>query len=210
METVILAVRHGETEWNLVGRMQGHSDSPLTATGVRQARLLAEGLAGKRVDILYSSDLGRALRTAEIIAGRLSLDIQVDPRLRERQLGVMEGLTRQEFAARFPQDAAQFNSGDPDYAVPGGESARQRHGRCVACAEDLARRHAGKRLLLVGHGGTLCSFFYKATNTALTEPRRFSVLNASVSSFRVDGGQWLLDTWGETAHLDALRALDDN
>jgi len=203
--TVLYAVRHGETEWNLVGRQQGHLDSPLTATGVRQARLLAEGLVGKRVEVLISSDLGRAVRTAEIIAGRLSLEIQLDSRLRERQLGVMQGLTKREFAEKFPEEAARFKTGDPDYVLPGGESARQRFRRCVDAAEDLARLHAGKRILLVGHGGVLCSFFYKATNTALTEPRHFSVLNASISSFHVAEGQWRLDSWGETAHLEAMR-----
>jgi len=210
MNTVIFAVRHGETEWNLHEKQQGHFDSPLTDNGVKQAQLLADGLAGKNIDILFSSDLGRALQTADIIAEKLSLDIHTDSRLRERHLGIMQGLTKKEFAEKYPEEAAQFDTGDPDYILPGGESARQRTNRCFDCAEGLAMSNAGKRILLVGHGGVLMSLFYKVTNTPLSEPRRFSIFNASINSFSISDGQWRLDTWGEIAHLKDMRALDDN
>ena len=78
------------------------------------------------------------------------------------------------------------------------------------CAEDLAARNAGKKILLVAHGGVLNSFFYRATNTPITEPRRFSLFNASINSFSITAGNWRLDTWGEIAHLGELQALDDN
>ena len=210
MKTIIFAVRHGETEWNLLGKQPRHLDSPLTDDGIRQAHLLAEGLVGKNIDILFSSDLGRALQTADIIAKRLSLDIHVDSRLRERHLGITQTLTKEEFAEKYPEEAAQFNTEDPDYILPGGESARQRFNRCIDCAEDLARSNADKRILIVGHGGVLNSLFYKATNTPRTEPRRFSLFNASINSFCISDGQWRLDTWGEIAHLKDMRVLDDN
>lgn len=207
---LLYAVRHGETEWNLIEIQQGHLDSPLTEIGVRQAHLLADGLVSKNIEVLYSSDLGRALQTAEIIAEKLSLDIVQEARLRERNLGIMEGLTKKEFADRYPDEAVRFNTGDPDYVLPKGESARQRYQRCVDCAEDLAARNVGKKILLVAHGGVLNSFFYKATNTPLSEPRRFSLFNASINSFSITEGNWRLDTWGEIAHLGDMRTLDDN
>ena len=209
MNTVIYAVRHGETEWNALEKTQGHLDSPLTENGIRQAQLLAGGLAGKNIDILFSSDLGRALRTAEIIAKRLSLDIHTDARLRERNLGIMQGLTPGEFEGRHPEEAARFYSNDPDYVVPGGESLRQLFDRSVECAEDVARNNAGKIVLIVGHGGVLRSFLHKATNTPWTESRRYSLFNAGINSFSVSDGQWRLDTWGMIAHLEGMEASDD-
>jgi 2,3-bisphosphoglycerate-dependent phosphoglycerate mutase len=210
MNTVLYAVRHGETEWNLIERQQGHLDSPLTGKGIKQAQLLANGLANKNIDILYSSDLDRALQTAEIIAKRLLLDIHTDPRLRERHLGILQGFTKKEFEERYPEEAVRFDSDDPDYVLPGGESLRQCVHRCIQCAEETARDHAGKNILIVGHGGVLRSFFHKATHAPLAGPRRFSLFNASINSFCLSNGQWRLDTWGEIAHLEDLKALDDS
>jgi 2,3-bisphosphoglycerate-dependent phosphoglycerate mutase len=210
MNTILYAVRHGETEWNSVEKQQGHLNSPLTENGIRQAQLLADGLAKKNIDILFSSDLGRALQTAEIIAKRLSLDIYTDSRLRERHLGIMQSLTRKEFEERYPAEALKFNSNDPDYVLPGGESSRQLFNRCIECAEEIAGNNAGKNVLMVGHGGVLKSFFHKATNTPLAEPRLYSLFNASINSFSISNGQWRLDTWGEIAHLQDMKALDDN
>jgi 2,3-bisphosphoglycerate-dependent phosphoglycerate mutase len=209
MNAVLYAVRHGETEWNSVEKQQGHLDSPLTENGIRQAQFLADGLAKKNIDILFSSDLGRAMQTAEIIGERLSLRIHTDMRLRERHFGIMQSLTRKEFEERFPAEARKLHSNDPDYVLPGGESARQLFNRCIECAEELAGNHAGKNILIVGHGGVLKSFFHKATNLSLAEPRRYSLFNASINSFSISNGQWRLDTWGEIAHLQNMRTLDD-
>jgi probable phosphoglycerate mutase len=209
MNTVLYAVRHGETEWNLIERQQGHLDSPLTGKGIQQAQLLANGLAKKNIDILYSSDLGRTLQTAEVIAKRLLLDIHTDSRLRERHLGILQGLTKNEFERRYPEEATRFDSDDPDYVLPGGESLRQCFIRCIECAEEIARDNGGKNILIVGHGGVLRSFFHKAANTPLGGPRRFSLYNASINSFSLSNGQWRLDTWGEIAHLETMKVLDD-
>ena len=209
MTAQIYAIRHGETEWNSLGRQQGHLDSPLTPNGVRQANLLAGGLLPKRIEILYSSDLGRALQTAEIIAKTLSLNVCTDSRLRERHLGILQGLTMQQFEELYPAEYELFSSNDPDYILPGGESARQCFERCVAYAEGLATENNGKNILIVGHGGVLKSFFHKTIGTSLRMPRRFSLFNGSINSFRVSNGHWMLDTWGEIAHLHNGQALDD-
>lgn len=208
--TVLFAVRHGETEWNLIERQQGHLDSPLTGHGIKQAHALANGLADRGIEVLYSSDLGRALQTATIIADKLGLMIHQDQRLRERHLGTMQGFTRQEHAERYPEDAAAFSAGDPDFVIPGGESIRQQYERSVRCAEDLATRHPGQRVLVVAHGGVLTSFFRRALRLPLSEPRRFSLFNASINSFSISYSQWRLDSWGETAHLKGMSTLDDN
>ncbi len=209
MNTIIYAVRHGETEWNSLGISQGHLDSPLSENGVRQTQLLAGGLARKNIEVLFSSDLGRALQTAEIIARPLSLDIHTDARLRERNLGIMQGLTRREFDKRYPEEGARFDSNDPDYVIPGGESLRQLFDRAVECAEEIARSNAGKVILLVGHGGVLRSYFHKSTNTPWTVSRHYSLFNASINAFSISNGQWHLDTWGEIAHLENTKVSDD-
>lgn len=208
--TVLFAVRHGETEWNLAERQQGHLDSPLTQRGLTQAHALANGLAGQGIEVLYSSDLGRALQTATIIADRLGLAIHEDQRLRERHLGTLQGLTRRELSERYPEDAAAFSAGDPDFVIPDGESIRQQYERCVRCAEDIAVRHPGQRVLVVAHGGVLASFFRRALGLPLSEPRRFSLFNATINSFSISNGAWRLDSWGRTGHLRGMPTLDDN
>jgi probable phosphoglycerate mutase len=209
MPTRVYVVRHGETEWNSMGRQQGHLDSPLTDLGIRQAHLLAKGLAKKKIDILYSSDMGRAVLTAEIIAAMLSLPVHTEARLRERNLGILQGLTKEEFEERYPEAARLFDARDPDYVLPGGESLRQSFDRCVSCAEEIARENEGRNVLIVAHGGVLRGFFHKATDAPMVGPRRYSLFNAGLNTFRISEREWSLDTWGEIAHLEDTAALDD-
>lgn len=207
--TIVFAVRHGETEWNLVGRSQGHLDSPLTDRGVNQAHALAKRLRGRGVDVIYSSDLGRASRTANIIAGELNLNVHIDARLRERHLGLLQGMTHTEFSERFSKAYAALASGDPEYVIPGGESARQRYSRCISCCTELVARHRGRTILLVMHGGLLMSLLYYTLHIPLSEPRRFSIFNAAFNRFSISRDIWHLDCWGDISHLRDMTTLDD-
>lgn len=208
--TTFYVVRHGETEWNLIGKQQGHFDSPLTTEGMLQSKALTEGLADKSIEFIYSSGLGRALKTAEHIGTRLDLPVQVDKRLNERNLGILQGLTREEFKQRYPDPEFTLNSRDPDYFLPGGESFRQVYERSVKCLEELAKRHSGQNILIVTHGGVLRCFFYKAVGLPLSCPRRFSLFNASINRFTIEGDTWRLDTWGDISHMGGILALDDS
>jgi len=208
--TTLIAVRHGETEWNTCGKQQGHLNSKLTPLGIKQAQAIAEDLVERGIDVLYSSDLGRAVETSKIIAERLSLDIITDARLRERHLGTMQGITRIEFQKLYPDEAKAFNSGDPDYVLPGGESVRQRHNRCLSCIEQLAQNHPGRTICIVAHGGVLMSMFHRALNLPLSEPRNFSLFNAAINTFSINNGRWRLDSWGQIHHLKGMHTLDDN
>ena len=207
--TRILVIRHGETVWNAVGRQQGHLDTELSELGVAQAGAIAEALPGAGIDVLYSSDLGRAIQTARIVAQRLGLEVRQEERLRERHLGIMQGLTMEEFSQRHPADYANFRQGDPDWALPGGESIRQRHDRAVAGACDLAARHVGQTVAIVTHGGVLESLMRHAVGLSLEVPRQFSLFNASINTFSVTNGRWRLDRWGATDHLRSLDTKDD-
>ena len=206
-DTHLIAIRHGETEWNKEGRFQGHLNSALNKEGLAQAQALGERLTAERFDLLLSSDLGRALQTASAIAMRSGHEIVVEPRLRERRMGVFQGLTPGEVQARYPEEYARFSSRDPDYVIPEGESMRQLFERSVACFTELARRHAGLTLATVTHGGVLAMLYRHARAMPLDAPRDFPLHNTGVNRFRHRRGAWQLQSWGDIAHLE--HALDD-
>lgn len=208
--TIVYAVRHGETEWNLIGKQQGHMDSPLTALGIKQAYALATGLMNRGIEFIISSNLGRALKTAEIIASKLKLSVTTNELLRECHLGSLQGFTKDEWRKKYPNEWSVYQSGDPDYCFPGGESARQRNERAVKCVEVLAQQYKGNVILIVTHGGILSGLFYHAIGLSLSAPRRFSLFNASISSFSIDRNFWKMRSWGETQHLQGIETLDDN
>ncbi|MGD9202308.1 MAG: histidine phosphatase family protein [Chitinispirillia bacterium] len=207
--TLLYVVRHGETEWNLSGKQQGHMDSPLTNHGIQQAYALAKVLQGRNIEFIYSSDLGRALKTAEIIGKSLSLSVKTEERLRERNLGTLQGLTMDEWQNQFPQEWKAFISGDPDYCFPNGESARQRYERTVNCVESIVKQHKNRTVLIVTHGGVLSGLFYRTFNIPFSTPRNFSLFNATINLFSVSNGNWRLDIWGEKYHLHGMELLDD-
>ena len=144
--TDILIARHGETDWNREGRWQGWADPPLNDTGRAQARELAEELRQLPFDAVYSSDLKRAHETALIVAEPHGVPVVVDQGLREIDIGSWSGLTRSEIHERFP-----------DGARPDGESHEQHFARTREAVLRIARANDGKRILIVGHGGTIRS-----------------------------------------------------
>jgi broad specificity phosphatase PhoE len=138
--TTLLLVRHGETDWNADGRLQGHTNRPLSDFGRRQARQLAEELDGEKLDALYSSDLARARATAEIVGERLGLAVALDPDLREKDWGTWEGLTAVE------RDRVEFV----------GESTEAHQERMLRALRRISERHPGdERVLVVTHGGSI-------------------------------------------------------
>ena len=152
----LVLVRHGETDWNAEERAQGHTDVPLNSVGRAQAAVVARVLAELEPTRLWSSDLARALQTAELVAVATGLDIEPDPRLREYDMGLRSGLTRADFAQRFPREYAAWLAGDSSHPVPGEESIAQVHARVVpALRECLAALAEGETGIVVMHGGCL-------------------------------------------------------
>ncbi len=207
--TEFIVVRHGETAWNAEGRLQGHLDSPLNEEGLAQALLLGECLARERFSQLYSSDLGRALQTVQPIADRSGRRVVSDARLRERNLGVFQGLTGAECERRSPEHYARFKLRDPDHVIPGGESMRQVYERVSGVFADLARKHPGERAVVVTHGGALDALYRFANGLRLEQPRDFPIFNASVNVVRQEEGRWSIVRWGDISHLTRDAALDD-
>lgn len=205
--TDFILVRHGETTWNLEGRRQGQSDSPLTPLGLAQARAIAERLADEPIDALYSSDLTRTLRTAEQIAAVSGLPVISDPRLREKSFGVIEGLRSSEVPARYPEVAARMAQHSPDYAPPGGESLAAAQTRVVSALEELVGRHTGGRLVIVSHGAVLGMFLRHALDVSLSARRSFTLENGSLSfvSYWPREAMWHITSLGEISHLRGVK-----
>jgi probable phosphoglycerate mutase len=229
--TRVLLVRHGETIWNKEGRIQGHLDSELTARGVAQAESVAARLRGKALDAIYSSDLGRAYKTAERIADVTGCPITVERRLRERNLGIFQGLVEDEIRERFPDEWGKFLNRNPDYRIPGGESARDRVLRAESLLDEVANLYSGKTVLFVTHGGILDGVFRLVTGLPLDAPRKFKIWNAGINliSRSEDAGPsaadtgspaaggppsatgrgWMIELWGDTGSIPSNEGLVD-
>jgi broad specificity phosphatase PhoE len=207
---LLIAVRHGETEWNLQGREMGQLDSSLTPRGVQQAEALGRRLSDLKVDQLYSSDLGRALRTAEIIGAMCAKPVQVDTGLRERHMGVFQGLTWQEIGTRFPKEREAYQVSGFFEAVPEGETAQERQNRSVEVLTKIAGRHADETVAVVTHGGFLMGFLEFVLGMPFGGGKRFKKQNASYNAFEYANGRWCLETWNDLSHLNGLSAIDDS
>ncbi|MSP38501.1 MAG: histidine phosphatase family protein [Deltaproteobacteria bacterium] len=199
--THIIIVRHGQTEWNVRGIRQGYLDSRLTDRGLAQAKALGQRLAREKFTALYSSDLGRAMQTAQEIANVTGHNIHTDARLRERHLGIFQGLSGEEIAAKYSEERRLMRSQGPGYVIPGGESMVQQVERNIGCLNELAAKHQGEQIVVVTHGGVVSGFFRHTLEISLEAPRRFEFVNAGINVFAHEDGNWMLLTWGDVSHL---------
>ena len=210
--TEIWFIRHGETVWNAERRLQGWQDTALNDTGREQAARLAarlrEHAAGEPFAALYSSDLQRAHHTAEPVSEQLGLRVRVEPGIRERGFGELEGLAIDRVDALAPAAAAAWKSRDPLRPLEGGESLGQFHARVIATVQDLAQRHAGERILAVTHGGVLDIIWRHASGVPLQPPRQAALLNASINRVGVQAQGWRVLGWGDVAHIAAEAGND--
>ncbi|PPE66684.1 histidine phosphatase family protein [Caldimonas caldifontis] len=206
--TRILAIRHGETAWNVDTRIQGHLDIPLNDTGRRQAQRLAAALADEPLHAVYSSDLSRAHQTATALAGAIGLPVRAVPGLRERAFGHFEGRTFREIEAQWPDQAQRWRQRDPDFCPAGGESLTSFYARVIEQAQTLATAHAGQTIALVAHGGVLDCLYRAATRVDLKAPRTWELANASINRLLHTPEGFTLVGWADTQHLQDL-ALDE-
>jgi probable phosphoglycerate mutase len=202
--TRILLVRHGETDWNAIGRIQGHSDTPLNAAGRQQAQRTAQRLAREPIGGLYSSDLARAFETATIIGAPLGLRVVASPRLRERQYGLWEGLTSAEIQAHYPEQFAIWRARTTDFAPPQGETRNGLLTRALAELQAIARRHIGEMVVVVTHGGLCYVLINHILGSVDGDQREFTFGNASIHTLEVTGDQWSVLSMNETAHLQVI------
>ena len=208
--TEIVLIRHGETEWNLTGRWQGHADSPLSNRGISQAEALGQRMMKERVDFVYVSDLERAQHTARLVGGPSNWTYELMPELRERDIGVLEGLTTEEMLVQQPEVYRSFCNDGSNYQPPQGESFSQFSERCYSAIENLALMHPGKKVVAVTHGGVLGAIFRNVLKIELDAPRNFLLLNCSVNRIKKSSNGWNLVSWGDVSHLNNLDSFDDS
>lgn len=201
--TRLIAVRHGETAWNVGTRIQGQLDIGLNATGQWQARRVGAALAEEPIDAIYASDLSRAWDTAAQIAGPRGLQVQPEPRLRERAFGRFEGMSFAEIESTLPEQARLWRERDPEFAPDGGENLISFRDRVTGVAAELAARHPGELVVLVAHGGVMDVLYRAATRQALQAPRTWHLGNAAINRLLWTPQGFSLVGWGDIGHLSA-------
>ena len=199
--TRIIAIRHGETDWNAATRIQGHTDIALNANGVEQARQLGAALANEEIDAVYASDLSRAADTAQAIATHHKLTVHTHTGLRERHFGYFEGLTWAAIEAKHPKDALAWRSRDTHFAPASGESLVALKARVVNTLNELAAKHIGQHIVIGAHGGILDQLYRLANNLDLQTKRDWHLGNAAVNRLLWTPESLSLVIWGDTGHL---------
>jgi 2,3-bisphosphoglycerate-dependent phosphoglycerate mutase len=200
--TRIVAVRHGETDWNVATRIQGQLDIGLNATGRWQAARLAQALADEHIDAIYSSDLVRAHETAQALARDRSVRVATDAGLRERGFGEFEGLSFAEIEGRFPAQALRWRKRDATFGPAGGETLQSFFDRAMAAIAALAARHRGQHIAVVTHGGVLDALYRAATRLALDAPRTWQLGNAGINRLLHGEQGFSLVGWNDNLHLE--------
>jgi probable phosphoglycerate mutase len=203
-------IRHGETDWNVDRRLQGHTDIPLNQHGLAQAKQMAQCLKAIELnfDVLYTSDLLRAASTAKAIENAFGITAITHQGLRERHLGALQGLSTIEAPEKEPELWELHLKRDLDHALRGGESIKQFAQRIHGVLEEIRIAHQGKTILLVSHGGALDMMYRLASNQALEAEKAVAVPNASLNWISHKGNNWHVDRWADTSHLEGL-ALDN-
>ncbi|MGY8905420.1 MAG: histidine phosphatase family protein [Burkholderiales bacterium] len=216
--TRIIAVRHGETAWNVGNRVQGHLDIPLNSIGREQVTRLGQALASEAVEAIYASDLWRAWDTAHAIAsaaGSTSAKrVKIEEGLRERRLGAFEGKTFTEIEALWPDASRRWRQREPDFAPnEGGESLLAFRERVLEALNRLAAEHVGSQIILVAHGGVMDVLYRHATGQDLQAKRTWALGNAAINRLLWSEQSLALVGWADTQHLDnmaeAALAADD-
>ena len=208
--TRIIAVRHGETAWNVDARIQGQLDIGLNDTGRWQAKKVGEALATEPITAVYSSDLGRAHQTAQSISEVKGIPVVADEGLRERSFGLFEGKTFTEIHETWPDHAQNWRKRIPEWAPPeGGESLLQLRERVTKTMQSLASRHPGEQIVVVAHGGVLDALYRVATGQEVNSPRTWELPNGAINRLLWTPEGFTLVGWSDTQHLDH-EAADEN
>ena len=199
-DTILVLIRHGETLWNTQLRMQGSLDSDLTPKGKSQIKALGKWMKEVPFDYLYCSDTARAHKTAKAISKFTGHNLNLDERLREKNLGVFEGLTSEEARERYPETFRQFKTAGASYVIDQGESTQQLLKRALDAIEEIRDRHPQKVAVVVTHGGVVRVLMKHVLGIPLDAPTQFLIGNTGI--FRlVWREKWIVAEMGAVPHL---------
>ena len=199
--TRIIAIRHGETAWNVDTRIQGQLDIALNAKGRWQAEQLAAALQTESIHAVYASDLARAWETAQYLGQAHGLSVVKETGLRERDFGEFEGKTFAEIEQLLPEQSMRWRKRDPEFSPVGGESLTALRLRVLAAAERLAAQHPGEQIALVGHGGVMDVLYRAATRLDIQAPRTWELGNAAINRLLWSPQGFTLVGWADAQHL---------
>lgn len=195
-------VRHGQTNWNSEGRLQGHTDIPLNEEGLRQAESIGRRLSRIELSAVYSSDLQRAAQTARAIADFHGLEVTATPYLRESCLGEWEGLTADEIVARGDEQLwNDYRKDSTAYRPPGGEPYQQVWDRLMVVRDLIVGAHPKGHVAVVGHGGSMRALLSDALGSDIRSIRRMSLDNASLSIIERSHNRVIVRLLNDTSHL---------
>jgi len=206
--TRIIAIRHGETSWNVDTRIQGQLDIALSANGRWQAERLAAALKDEAITAVYASDLTRAWETAQYLENATGVARIKEVGLRERGFGIFEGKTFAEIEALLPEQSLRWRQREPDFAPAGGESLVALRERVLQTTQRLAALHPGEQIALVSHGGVMDVLYRAATRQDIQAPRTWTLGNAAINRLLWTPQGFTLVGWADTHHLDD-DALDE-
>jgi 2,3-bisphosphoglycerate-dependent phosphoglycerate mutase len=208
LTTHVIIIRHGQSQGNAQGRFGGHTDTPLSARGRKQAEATARALASEKLDAIYSSDLPRAIETASPLAKLTGVRLQTTDALRERSVGVMEGLTFEEAAEQHPEQYRALLRRDFEHVLLGGESYRQTLDRASKKLDEVIEQHRGGRIVLFAHTGTICILILHlmgALDAPELKPVWIATANCGIARFDLrDDGFVRVITINDTRHLAGI------
>jgi probable phosphoglycerate mutase len=207
--TRILAIRHGETLWNVDSRIQGHLNIGLNDTGRWQAERLGMALKDEPIAAIYASDLSRAHDTALAVSRHTGVPVRPEPGLRERCFGEFEGRTFAEIETELPEHAQRWRQRDPTFTPAGGESLLMLEARVLSVASRLAAQHPGEQIALFAHGGVMDILYRAATRLDLQAARTWALGNTAVNRLLWSPEGFSLVGWADVQHLSE-GALDES
>ncbi len=200
----LLLTRHGQTDWNIAGRYQGHSDVPLNQIGQSQATQIAKRLSKETIHAIYTSDLSRAANTAQAIADFHQLEIKKNSRWRELAFGDWEGMTYQEMSAHSPDLFSKWMIDSLNISTPNGETLAQLAERVKFAFDDLKSQYKDQTVLVVSHSGALQSLLSTTLGVDLNRYWQFRISQTSLSELTVYEDSVTLSLLNDTSHLQEI------
>lgn len=199
---LLIMIRHAQSDANAAGRLSGQIDSELSAVGRAQAAALAQRMAKEPLSRVYSSDLKRAADTADALCAAQAgpLEPQLCQWLRERDAGVLQGLTKQQRKSRHPELHRAWKSDDPDLPIDSGESRREFEARVVGGIKALAGEYGDQTVAVVAHAGVLQAMFNFVFDSR-QNGNQLRCANTAICRFRYELEVWSMECWGDSAHL---------
>ncbi|WP_101772929.1 histidine phosphatase family protein [Peptostreptococcus faecalis] len=201
-------VRHGQTEWNTLGKTQGHGDSPLTDLGELQAENLAKALEKYPIDYIYCSDLGRAVQTAEIVSKKMNKDFTTTNLLREMGFGIWEGRPLSEIEYTYPETFRTWRNEPEKVEIPEGEKLLDIYKRQKKLIENINENYDGKHILLISHSVTVRVMLLDFLGSPIKNLYRIKQDNTAINIVECREYGPVVIKINDTAHLNINGSLN--